>query len=206
MSAGHPTSAASIGTQSPPGFSHVSTPEGCAFGCAATPAPGAPCFSQVGGTQPTPGTPIPGQHQSDEFGAKVKVSAAKMARLDLKGMMKVQNWLWLCSTALNTWGMQAVTIWQAAVAHAQGQHAHWCSLTPAQRALKSSGRHQGFHMNPPLVLAEAHIKSELLTGKILPDEVVEFIAVTKAGTLAEILEVLFQKYLPSAPTARHLKK
>eukprot|EP00971_Amphidinium_carterae_P263482 5227505-Amphidinium_carterae.1 len=37
MSMGPPTSAASVGTQSPPGFSHVTPPPGFAYGCAATP-------------------------------------------------------------------------------------------------------------------------------------------------------------------------
>eukprot|EP00971_Amphidinium_carterae_P100941 1997052-Amphidinium_carterae.2 len=169
MSTGHLTSAKSVGTQSSPRFSHVSTPQGCAFGssrCAATPAAGTPCFSQAGGTQPTPGNPRVVFHRPEHLGT------------------------------------QAVTIWQSAVAHAQAQHAHCFSLTPAQRALKTSGMHQGFHITPPLVLAEAHIKSELLTGKILPDKFVVYIAATKAGTLAKILEVLFQKYLPSEPTAQ----
>eukprot|EP00971_Amphidinium_carterae_P263536 5228263-Amphidinium_carterae.2 len=57
-------------------------------------------------------------------------------------------------------------------------------------------------MAPPLGLAEAHIKSELLTGKVLPEEFVEHAALVKVNTLAEILEVLFQKYLPSEPIAR----
>eukprot|EP00971_Amphidinium_carterae_P208432 4135516-Amphidinium_carterae.1 len=57
-------------------------------------------------------------------------------------------------------------------------------------------------MAPALGLTEAHIKSELLTGKVLPDEFVEHAAQVKVSTLAEILEVLYQKYLPSEPTAR----
>eukprot|EP00971_Amphidinium_carterae_P193625 3841870-Amphidinium_carterae.1 len=57
-------------------------------------------------------------------------------------------------------------------------------------------------MGPALPLTEAHIKSELLTGKVLPDEFVEHAAIVKVHTLAESLEVLFQRYLPSEPTAR----
>eukprot|EP00971_Amphidinium_carterae_P345968 6487182-Amphidinium_carterae.1 len=43
-------------------------------------------------------------------------------------------------------------------------------------------------MGPALPLTEAHIKSELLTGKVLPDEFVEHAAIVKVNTLAEILE------------------
>eukprot|EP00971_Amphidinium_carterae_P297479 5910244-Amphidinium_carterae.1 len=79
-------------------------------------------------------------------------------------MLKVQNWVWLCSNALNTWGVQAVQIWQAAVAHAD--RARWCSLTPAQRVLRFNTTYQQYNsMAPGLGITEAHIKSELLTGK-----------------------------------------
>eukprot|EP00971_Amphidinium_carterae_P349189 6490889-Amphidinium_carterae.1 len=222
-SLGPQTSAPSVGTQSPPGFSHVTAPPGFAYGCGATPsiAPGTPGYPRGDGPPgyphgggppgPGPGTPAHGHghHHPEEFGGKVKASAAKLPRLELKGvdasrlMLKVQNWVWLCSNALNTWGVQAVQIWQAAVAHADREHANWCSLTPAQRVLRYNTNYQQYNsMAPALGLTEAHIKSELLTGKILPDEFVEHAAQVKVSTLAEILEVLYQKYLPSEPTAR----
>eukprot|EP00971_Amphidinium_carterae_P296051 5880543-Amphidinium_carterae.1 len=99
MSLGPATSAPSVGTQSPPGFSHVAPPPGFAYGCAATPsiAPGTPAYPQGGGPPgPGPGGP-PGQgpsaqthghghHPQEEFGGKIKASAAKLPRLELKGV------------------------------------------------------------------------------------------------------------------------
>eukprot|EP00971_Amphidinium_carterae_P330033 6462882-Amphidinium_carterae.1 len=107
-SMGLPTSAASVATQSPPGFSHVTPPPGFALGCAATPvpAPGTPGYPQCGGppgppgyphgggppgSGPNPGTPghgqpHHGQPHHEEFGGKVKAAAAKLPKLELKGV------------------------------------------------------------------------------------------------------------------------
>eukprot|EP00971_Amphidinium_carterae_P332329 6466439-Amphidinium_carterae.1 len=47
------------------------------------------------------------------------------------------------------------------------------------------------------------MKSELLTTKILPEDFITYLVGSKrGGAIAEILELLFQKYLPSEPTAR----
>eukprot|EP00971_Amphidinium_carterae_P059475 1175979-Amphidinium_carterae.1 len=92
---GIPTSAASVAT--PPGFSHVTPPPGFAFGCAATPVPGTPGYPHGGGpggppgSGPPPGTPGQGQpHHGqphhEEFGGKVKAAAAKLPKLELKGV------------------------------------------------------------------------------------------------------------------------
>eukprot|EP00971_Amphidinium_carterae_P054409 1071945-Amphidinium_carterae.5 len=60
--------------------------------------------------------------------------------------------------ALNTWGVQAVTIWQSAVTYAKTQHAQWFSVTPAQRTMHWSLAR----------LPDGSSQSELLTNKILP--------------------------------------
>eukprot|EP00971_Amphidinium_carterae_P032539 640725-Amphidinium_carterae.1 len=58
-------------------------------------------------------------------------------------------------------------------------------------------------MTPPTGVVEAHIRSELLTNKILPEDFINMMVGSKRGsTLSEILELLFQRYLPSEPTAR----
>eukprot|EP00971_Amphidinium_carterae_P096063 1900940-Amphidinium_carterae.3 len=49
-------------------------------------------------------------------------------------------------------------------------------LTPAKRTLRNGSTYQRYNMAPALGLAEAHIKSELLTGKVLPEEFVEHAA------------------------------
>eukprot|EP00971_Amphidinium_carterae_P082081 1623535-Amphidinium_carterae.1 len=79
----------------------------------------------------------------------------------------------------------------------------WCSFTPAQRAVYTTGAYQGFQMSPPLGIIEAHVKSELLTTKIPPEEFITYLVGAKRGSnLAEILELLFQRYLPSERAAR----
>eukprot|EP00971_Amphidinium_carterae_P231491 4594185-Amphidinium_carterae.1 len=58
-------------------------------------------------------------------------------------------------------------------------------------------------MTPPTGVVEAHIRSELLTNKILPEDFIQMMVGSKRGsTLSEILEPLFQRCLPSEPTAR----
>eukprot|EP00971_Amphidinium_carterae_P253887 5040270-Amphidinium_carterae.1 len=58
-------------------------------------------------------------------------------------------------------------------------------------------------MAPPVGIVEAHIKSELFNSRILPDEFVQYLVGAKrGGTLAEILELLLQRYLPAEPIAR----
>eukprot|EP00971_Amphidinium_carterae_P348637 6490605-Amphidinium_carterae.2 len=51
-------------------------------------------------------------------------------------------------------------------------------------------------MAPPLGIVEAHMKSELLTTKILPEDFITYIVGSKrgrrGGTIVEILELLFQ--------------
>eukprot|EP00971_Amphidinium_carterae_P183960 3652035-Amphidinium_carterae.2 len=86
--------------------------------------------------------------------------------------------------------------------HARAERAKWTMLTPAQRALQMTTFNPGFRMTPPLSQAEAYFKSELLTQKVLPDKFVQYALSRKAGTLADILELLFQRYMPSEPTAR----
>eukprot|EP00971_Amphidinium_carterae_P302805 6016773-Amphidinium_carterae.1 len=57
-------------------------------------------------------------------------------------------------------------------------------------------------MAPPVGIVEAHIKSELFNSRILPDEYLVGAKPKRGGTLAEILELLQQRYLPSEPVAR----
>eukprot|EP00971_Amphidinium_carterae_P305480 6070692-Amphidinium_carterae.1 len=59
-------------------------------------------------------------------------------------------------------------------------------------------------MTPPpsLNLAEAHIKAELLTTRVLPEEFMNYVLAKRVGTLAEILELFFQLHWLSEPTAR----
>eukprot|EP00971_Amphidinium_carterae_P204654 4061352-Amphidinium_carterae.1 len=57
-------------------------------------------------------------------------------------------------------------------------------------------------MTQALSLAEAHIRSELITTKVLPDDFVQYALAKRVSTVAEILELLFQRYLPSEPSAR----
>eukprot|EP00971_Amphidinium_carterae_P241330 4791892-Amphidinium_carterae.1 len=53
-------------------------------------------------------------------------------------------------------------------------------------------------MAPPVGIIEAHIKSELFNNRILPDEFVQYLVGAKRrGTLAEIFELLLQRYLPA---------
>eukprot|EP00971_Amphidinium_carterae_P085234 1686210-Amphidinium_carterae.2 len=74
------------------------------------------------------------------------------------------------------------------------EHAKWTMLTAAQRALQSTTFNPSFRMIPALSMAEAFIKSELLTQKVF--------LTRKAGSIADILELLYQRYMPSEPTAR----
>eukprot|EP00971_Amphidinium_carterae_P026673 526197-Amphidinium_carterae.3 len=160
------------------------------FGAAATPCAGTGATPGVTSTNPQPGTPAfsaqggthTGGGSPDESGGRFKATPAKVPRLDLrtatdssKAMLAVENWLWLCSSSLNTWGLQAGNIWQNAASHAEAQHAQWCSFTPAQRAMHTTGAYQGFQMSPPLGPVEAHVKSELLTKKILPDKFITYL-------------------------------
>eukprot|EP00971_Amphidinium_carterae_P214453 4255832-Amphidinium_carterae.1 len=118
-------------------------------------------------------------------------------------MLAVESWLWLCSTALNTWGAQAVNIWQTAATYARAQHVKWCSYNPSQRVLFASSSYRTFSMAPPVGIVEAHVKSELFNSRILPNEFVQsLVGAKRGGTLAEILELLLQRYLPSEPVAR----
>eukprot|EP00971_Amphidinium_carterae_P077029 1521954-Amphidinium_carterae.2 len=185
--------ASTIGSLHPPVLSHasgISTPGGAT----ASPCVGIGATPGVTSTLPQSGTPAVTGHgghhtgggHSDDTGARFKATPAKLPRLDLrsatdssKAMLAVENWLWLCSNALNTWGTQAVTIWHNAHNQAKQQHALWCSYTPAQRSLLTSPGYQGFQMAPPLGIGSK-----------------------RGGTIAEILELLFQRYLPSEPTAR----
>eukprot|EP00971_Amphidinium_carterae_P264826 5253131-Amphidinium_carterae.1 len=124
--------------------------------------------------------------------------ASQLPKLDLKAsesstvVMQVQNWLLLCSTAINTWGIQAVGVWQAAVHAAKESHTQWCLLTPAQRALQSSTIVPHFQMTPPVSMTAAHIKSELLTIRVLPDAFVTYALARRTATITQILELLLQ--------------
>eukprot|EP00971_Amphidinium_carterae_P035155 691958-Amphidinium_carterae.2 len=101
-------------------------------------------------------------------------------------MLAIEAWLWLCSTALNTWGAQAVHIWQTAATYARAQHVKWCAYTPSQRVLNSSCSYNAFSRSPPVNIIKAHIKAELFNSRILPDEFVHYlIGAKRGGTLAE---------------------
>eukprot|EP00971_Amphidinium_carterae_P329147 6461438-Amphidinium_carterae.1 len=216
--------ASTIGSVGPPGLglSHVSgvtglsTPGIGCFGATATPDAGIGAGPSPG-THPfiPPGTPAPsmaggthgGHGGPHDDSSKFKATHAKLPKLDIRSisdsskiMLAVETWLWLCSTALNTWGAQAVTIWQNAATYARAQHTKWCSYTPAQRIMFASSSYRTFSMAPPVGIVEAHIKSELFNSRILPDEFVQYLVGAKrGGTLAEILELLLQRYLPSEP-------
>eukprot|EP00971_Amphidinium_carterae_P277976 5518156-Amphidinium_carterae.1 len=224
--------ASTIGSVGPPGLglSHVSgisgisghsTPGLGCFGATATPGAGiAAGPSQGAQSFIPPGTPAPsmaggiqhgaGGNPHDGGSSRFKATHAKLPKLDIRSisesskvMLAVETWLWLCSTALNTWGAEAVHIWQSAATHAQAQHARWCSYTPSQRVLYSSSSYRAFSMSPPVGIVEAHIKSELFNSRIIPNEFVQYLVGAKRdGTLAEILEQLLQRYLPSEPVAR----
>eukprot|EP00971_Amphidinium_carterae_P220715 4381906-Amphidinium_carterae.1 len=110
----------------------------------------------VGGTQQGSGHP-------DDTGSRFKATPAKLPRLGLRNATDSsiyvhvgnRNWQFPCNSSLNTWGAQAVNLWQAAFRHTRQQHEIWCSYTPAQRALYTTGSYQGFQMTPHTGIVEA---------------------------------------------------
>eukprot|EP00971_Amphidinium_carterae_P029414 579062-Amphidinium_carterae.2 len=131
-----------------PGLSHVSgiSVQGCAF---ARPAAVINPVAYPGVASTSPMSQHPSQHQHQTHpGARGQ---------DFFGR-----------TAINTWGVQAVTLWaklwQTAVSHARPEHAKRTMLTPA-RALQMTTFNPGFRMTPPLSMAEAYIKSDVFTQK-----------------------------------------
>eukprot|EP00971_Amphidinium_carterae_P351774 6492273-Amphidinium_carterae.2 len=170
----------------PPGFSHVPsmTAQGYAFEgptpvvnpAVASTSPVSHHPSQYQQPQQSHG---PGDQSQGDF-SKVKTQPAKLPRLELraadssKAVLLIDTWVQLCSTAINTWGVQAVKLWHNSVHHARREHASWTMLTPAQRTLNTGSFNPTFRPTPPLTTVEAYNKSELMTQKILPDEFVQF--------------------------------
>eukprot|EP00971_Amphidinium_carterae_P140698 2788423-Amphidinium_carterae.1 len=63
--------------------------------------------SHGGGPPPNPGTHASGQPHQEEFGGKVKLTKHQQQSCPVSNLREstLQNWLWLRSTALNTWGV-----------------------------------------------------------------------------------------------------
>eukprot|EP00971_Amphidinium_carterae_P065943 1306666-Amphidinium_carterae.5 len=120
-----------------------------------------------------------------------------------KTTVELETWLSLCSTTINTWGVQAAMIWQQTTQATRNAHIHkqWNVLAPSQRALNMGSTNPMFAMTP-LNLSEANIKAELLSTKVSPNVFVNHVLAKRASTIEEILTPLLQRYLPSEPTAR----
>ena len=114
----------------------------------------------------------------------------------------VHEWLQKTAMALNTWLSSAIQLWHhAAVGVAKSAHAQWTLMVPSQRALQTGLPSTGNSLPPQLSVLEATMRADLI-NQCLPDRVQSLAIQKSATTVADLLYITFQTFLPSEPSAR----
>ena len=120
-----------------------STPAGCA--CPAVMQP-AGLLGQMPMTPTAPATltvSLPGEQQ-------ISKNRSSLPKFSIKGgdvttvARLINEWVQKTAIALNTWLIQAVNFWRAAVNATRLEHTNWFSFTPAQRAARIGLPNTGF--------------------------------------------------------------
>ena len=92
-------------------------------------------------------------------------------------------------------------LWDNAVALAKAAHNQWTLMAPAQRALQTGLPSTGHALPAQLSVLEAIMRSDLC-NHCLPEKI-QSLAIQKGpNTVADLLYLTFQSYLPSEPSAR----
>ena len=192
------------------------------------PSSGLPSLSGIGSAQvaacpvfasPTPATPQTCLHPNVQYPppqlapvmeeGKIDFKREKSAlpKLQIKGgdatsvTRTIHEWLQRTSIALNTWSASAVQLWHNAVALAKAAHQQWTMMAPSQRALQTGLPSTGHALPAQLSVLEAIMRSDLC-NHCLPEKIQSLAIQKGANTVADLLYLTFQSYLPSEPTAR----
>ena len=136
-----------------------------------------------------------------------KREKSALPKLQIKGgdatsvTRTIHEWLQRTSIALNTWSASAVQLWHNAVALAKAAHQQWTMMAPSQRALQTGLPSTGHALPAQLSVLEAIMRSDLC-NHCLPEKIQSLAIQKGANTVADLLYLTFQSYLPSEPTAR----
>ena len=157
------------------------TPQGCLYPNIQAPLPTAPL---------------------DEGKIDFKREKSALPKLNLKGgdatsiTRTIHEWLQRTSIALNTWSASAVQLWHNAVALAKAAHNQWTLMAPSQRALQTGLPSTGHALPAQLSVLEAIMRSDLC-NHCLPEKIQSLAIQKGANTVADLLYLTFQTYLPS---------
>ena len=141
---------------------------------------------------------------ADEYFKREKTALPKLAvkAADSTTVTRtVHEWLQKTAMALNTWSASAVQLWHHAVSVAKAAHTQWTTMAPAQRALQTGLPSTGYSLPPQISVLEATMRADLI-NTCLPDKVQSLALQKAAVTVADLLYLTFQTYLPSEPSAR----
>ena len=190
----------SVGVPSVAAPSGVASTHGAAFPAMAVPNPTTPL-----GAFPTQ-TPLPaGQPTTgDEYFKREKSPLPKLVIKsgDATTITRVvHEWLQKTAMALNTWSSSAIQLWHHAVGVAKSAHAQWTLMVPSQRALQTGLPSTGNSLPPQLSVLEATMRADLIK-QCLPERVQSLAIQKSATTVADLLYITFQTFLPSEPSAR----
>ena len=190
----------SVGVPSVAAPSGVASTHGAAFPAMAVPNPTTPL-----GAFPTQ-TPLPaGQPTTgDEYFKREKSPLPKLVIKsgDATTITRVvHEWLQKTAMALNTWSSSAIQLWHHAVGVAKSAHAQWTLMVPSQRALQTGLPSTGNSLPPQLSVLEATMRADLI-NQCLPERVQSLAIQKSATTVADLLYITFQTFLPSEPSAR----
>ena len=191
---------ASTGVPSVAPVSGVASTHGAALPAMMVPNPSTPL-----GAFPTQ-TPLPAHPQlpADEYFKREK---SPLPKLVIKGgdatsvTRTIHEWLQKTAMALNTWSSSAIQLWHHAVGLAKGAHLQWTLMAPSQRALQTGLPSTGNSLPPQLSVLEATMRADLI-NQCLPERVQSLAIQKSATTVADLLFLTFQTFLPSEPSAR----
>ena len=136
-----------------------------------------------------------------------KREKSALPKLNIKGgdatsiTRTIHEWLQRTSIALNTWSASAVQLWHHAVALPKAAHQQWTLMAPSQRALQTGLPSTGHALPAQLTVLEAIMRSDLC-NHCLPEKIQSLAIQKGANTVADLLYLTFQAYLPSEPSAR----
>ena len=185
-----------------PSLSGVGSVPGVACPIYASPSPHTPhaCL------YPNPQVPLSTVHQ-EEGKIDFKREKSALPKLNIKGgdatsiTRTIHEWLQRTSIALNTWSASAVQLWHNAVALAKAAHNQWTLMAPSQRALQTGLPSTGHALPAQLSVLEAIMRSDLC-NHCLPEKIQSLAIQKGANTVADLLYLTFQAFLPSEPSAR----
>ena len=191
-------SGVSAGVPSVAAPSGVASTHGAAFPAMAVPNPTTP----LGAFQ----APLPaGQPPTgDEYFKREKSPLPKLVIKsgDATTITRVvREWLQKTAMALNTWSSSAIQLWHRAVGVAKSAHAQWTLMVPSQRALQTGLPSTCNSLPPQLSVLEATMRADLI-NQCLPERVQSLAIQKSATTVADLLYLTFQTFLPSEPSAR----